>query len=110
MVVATHIQTGDTFILGKEPFAVNWTKAELQKLHAQFFHASSNKLYEVLIRARPGETCKEVLRILELISAVCDTCSDYMSHLLDSVSPCMRTSSNLAARSRWTFCGFLGDS
>ena len=51
-----------------------FTKAQLNKLHSQFFHPSANKLFNVLRKARPEDATPETLHILRDISKRCDPC------------------------------------
>lgn len=51
-------------------FATKW----LSKLHGQFFHPSSEKLYSLLKKARPEDTTLETQKQLEARSRACDPC------------------------------------
>ena len=51
-----------------------FTRPELVKLHRQFAHPSTHKLYNLLKRARPEEATPETFRILEDLAKRCDPC------------------------------------
>ncbi len=46
----------------------HFTRAQLHKLHRQFFHPSSRKLYNLILKARPEQVTSDTLKILEEIS------------------------------------------
>lgn len=77
MVICTqNNELGHVFILGKEPFFVHGTTAELQKLQSQFFHPSVGKLVTVLSHPRPKYTSEELIKTLESIIEPCATCAE----------------------------------
>ena len=51
-----------------------FTKAELTKLHLQFYHPSARKLYNLSKRARPETANSSLLKTVEEISGACRTC------------------------------------
>ena len=51
-----------------------FTRAQLTKIHRQFFHPSAEKLFKLLHRARPDEATPEALKILKDIGKRCDPC------------------------------------
>lgn len=53
---------------------IHFTRAQLSKLHRQFFHPSASKLYNLLKKARPDEVDLETLETLQDISKRCDPC------------------------------------
>ena len=53
---------------------VMFTRSQLGELHKQFFHPSSEKLFNLLKRARPEETTPETLQTLQDLSKRCDPC------------------------------------
>ena len=52
----------------------NFTRAQLHKLHRQFYHPSADKLFNLLLKARPEQATTETLEILKDISKICDPC------------------------------------
>ena len=56
------------------PRSVNFTRAQLEKLHKNFFHPSVEKLFNLIKRARPDEATQETRQILEEVSSNCDLC------------------------------------
>lgn len=56
-----------------------FTKSELFKLHRNFFHPSSKKLFNVLKRAFPDKCPPEVQRKLEIISQDCLQCQQKLN-------------------------------
>lgn len=55
------------------------SKLQLIRLHRQFSHPSSEKLFNLLSRARPSDATPETRRVLEEISKSCDTCQKLQS-------------------------------
>ncbi len=53
---------------------VFFTRDQLSKLHRQFHHPSSEKLFKLLSRSRPDEATPETLEILKDINKRCDPC------------------------------------
>ena len=53
---------------------VFFISAELRLLHSKFCHASADKLYRLLRRARPVDTTPQTLETLEHISRSYDPC------------------------------------
>lgn len=63
------------YIHRREMVVINWSTAELQKRHTQFFHRSAGKMYRVLSRALLEDTPPSVRSMLERISSACTTCA-----------------------------------
>lgn len=53
---------------------IHFTRAQLSKLHRQFFRPSASKLFNLLKKARLEEGDPETLKTLEDISKRCDPC------------------------------------
>lgn len=53
---------------------IRFTKQQVPKLHRQFFHPSSFKLYNLLKKSRPEDTTSETQKQLEEIRGSCDPC------------------------------------
>eukprot|EP00171_Calliarthron_tuberculosum_P000830 IDg830t1 len=47
---------------------IHFTKAQLHRLHRQFFHPAPHKLFNLLMKSRPEDTTPETLKILQEIS------------------------------------------
>lgn len=56
------------------PHQTCFTKAQLMKLHKQFFHPSSQKLFNLIKRARPEMATPEILQTIMELSRRCDPC------------------------------------
>ena len=56
------------------PPKIYFTRAQLWKLHRQFFHPSAQKLFNLLRRTRPEEATPETLNTLRNLSKRCDPC------------------------------------
>lgn len=52
----------------------HFTTGELNRLHRHFFHPTSTKLFNLLRRTNPADADPETLKILNDITAKCDTC------------------------------------
>lgn len=52
----------------------HFTRAQLTKMHRQFFHPSSEKLFKLLKRAQPGDATPETLKTLDDINKRCGPC------------------------------------
>ena len=53
---------------------IYFTRIQLHTLHRQFFHASADKLYKLLLKSRPEETKPETKEILEDLTKRCEPC------------------------------------
>lgn len=56
------------------PKVTNFTRVQLGKLHRQFFHPSTDKLFNLITKARPEHATPETRKALEDITARCDPC------------------------------------
>lgn len=56
------------------PPSMYFTRSQLLKLNSNFCHPSSQKLFNLLRRARPEEATPETLKVLEDLSKRCDPC------------------------------------
>ena len=54
-----------------------YTKHELVKLHVHFCHLSTDKLYEVIKRARPSQVDESTRKLLEEITRSCEKCQTF---------------------------------
>ena len=70
---------GHIFIEWEEHHKVLFTKKELVKLHKNFSHPASDKLFNLLKLARPWETDDNTKALLEEIAKNCDTCQRFTS-------------------------------
>lgn len=61
------------------PNVSNFTRMQLLKLHRQFFHPSTDKLFNLIQKARPEHATKETRKSLEDITARCDPCQRIQS-------------------------------
>lgn len=62
--------------------AVMYSRADLTKLHKNFFLPSAQKLYNLIRRSRPQDTTPDTLKLLEDISRRCNTCQTFGARLL----------------------------
>lgn len=53
---------------------IYFSRTQLQKLHRQFFHTASVKLFNLIRRARPEHATTDTINILKDISARCYPC------------------------------------
>lgn len=67
-----HRLNSHLYVKMEKPFTVNVSRPQLQKLHRNFFHPSTEKLFNLIGRAMPDEATTDTLHILENISALCD--------------------------------------
>lgn len=58
----------------KWPSRVNYTEAQLRKLHRHFMHPSASKLYALLKKIDPTELSKDTLKTLKEIQLHCEPC------------------------------------
>ena len=56
---------------------VLYTKSELKKLHYHFFHPTSQKLFDLISRAKLEHATPETRSLLQQISASCKTCQHF---------------------------------
>ena len=56
-----------------------YSTEQLRKLHRQFAHPSTDKLYKLLRRARPEDTSPETFATLQELARRCDTCQRIQS-------------------------------
>lgn len=54
--------------------SIMFSRAELAKLHRQFYHPPAEKLFELLNRTRPDDTTPKTLEVLKGLSRQCDPC------------------------------------
>jgi hypothetical protein len=52
----------------------HFSRSELWQLHRAFYHPSATKLYQLIRKAKPQETDKDTLELLEDISKSCNAC------------------------------------
>jgi hypothetical protein len=57
--------------------SILFTKTELYKLHRSFFHPSSEKLLNLLKRARPEQVTTETRKLLNEIVDACTACQTF---------------------------------
>lgn len=67
-------QSGHVYVPFDRESRCLFTRAQLHKLHKQFFHPSATKLFNLMKRARPEHATPETLEILKDISRRCDPC------------------------------------
>lgn len=63
---------------------MHFTKVQLGCLHRQFFHPSTQKLFNFIKRARPEEVTTETMVILKEFSKRCDPCQRMQMARYDS--------------------------
>lgn len=70
-LIRTH---GHIYALMGFPQLTFFSDSQLEKMHRQFRHASPDKLYKLLKRARPEEVSSETLQTLGDLTKRCDPC------------------------------------
>lgn len=56
------------------PLSVHYPRTKLEKIHKQFFHPSTDKIFNHVRRAKPHEATPDTRDILEEISSSCVPC------------------------------------
>lgn len=54
------------------PSSTHFMRSQILKIHRNFFHSSSKKLFNLLVRTRPDEATTETLKFLEDLTKRCD--------------------------------------
>lgn len=72
-----HRHKGHPFLRWDPRIHCFFTRLELKRLHRRFGHAQSDKLYNLLQRAKPGEVNAETRAELESIIRHCEACQLY---------------------------------
>ncbi len=65
---------GHVYAALHEPLSVYFSRADLTHMHRNFAHPSAEKLYKLLLLARPEDTTAETLKMLQDIARSCDPC------------------------------------